>query len=198
MRRGRERVGGITGPTGSDTAAAGRGGIAVRDAGPGDCDITQEIYAHNVLTGTATFETTPPDRAEMGRRLVAVQEAGLPYLVGELAGRVVGFAYASPYRERYAYRFTLGNSVYVAESMQGRGVGRALMTELITQCTALDYRQMIAAVGDDNLASIKLHEAVGFCRVGTLRGAGFKLGRWVDVALLQRALGAGDESDPGR
>ena len=113
-----------------------------------------------------------------------------------MAGDVVGFAYASRYRARYAYRFTLENSVYVAEKAQGQGIGRALLTDLIGLCTALHYRQMIAAVGDGNAASIRLHESVGFRRVGTLQGAGFKLGRWVDVILLQCALGPGDGTEP--
>ncbi len=170
--------------------------LTIRNAVAEDCGVLGDIYAHNVLTGTATFETTPPDRLEMTRRLGTIQGAGLPYLVAELDGEIVGFAYAGPYRERYAYRFTLGNSVYVAGHAQGRGAGRGLMSELIAQCRALDYRQMIAVVGDDNAASIKLHESLGFRRAGTLIGAGYKLGRWVDVALLQRALGPGNETAP--
>ncbi|MHA1567575.1 MAG: GNAT family N-acetyltransferase [Alphaproteobacteria bacterium] len=168
----------------------------IRDALAADCAAIQQIYAHNVLTGTATFETTPPDQAEMTRRLAKIQDAGLPFLAAERAGDLVGFAYASPYNERYAYRFTLGNSVYVGQNAQGQGIGRALMGRLIGRCTALHYRQMIAVIGDGNAASMKLHEAVGFRQVGTLRGAGFKFGRWVDVALLQCALGPGDGADP--
>ena len=168
----------------------------IRDAVAADCAAMRQIYAHNVLTGTATFETTPPDVAEMARRLAEIQDAGLPYIAAKMAGDVVGFAYASRYRARYAYRFTLENSVYVAEKAQGQGIGRALLTDLIGLCTALHYRQMIAAVGDGNAASIRLHESVGFRRVGTLQGAGFKLGRWVDVILLQCALGPGDGTEP--
>ena len=170
--------------------------LTIRNAVAEDCGVLGDIYAHNVLTGTATFETTPPDRLEMARRLDAIQGGGLPYLVAELDGEIVGFAYAAPYRERPAYRFTVGNSVYVADHAQGRGAGRGLMRELIAQCTALDYRQMIAVVGADNAASINLHESLGFRRAGTLIGAGYKLGRWVDVALLQRTLGDGNETAP--
>lgn len=195
MRRGTKRAGGINKKPSPDAADSTKN-LIIRNAAAGDCGVLGEIYAHNVLTGTATFEVAPPDDHEMERRLGAIQGAGLPYLAAETDGDIVGFAYAGPYRERYAYRFTLGNSVYVAENAQGRGVGRALMSALISRCTALDYRQMIAAVGDDNAASIKLHEAMGFRRVGTLKGAGHKLGHWVDVALLQRALGPGDEAEP--
>jgi len=170
--------------------------FVIRDAMAADCGVIQQIYGHNVLTGTATFETSPPEVGEMARRLVAIQAAGLPYLAAEAAGELVGFAYASPYNRRHAYRFTLGNSVYVAENAQGQGIGHGLMTELMARCAALDYRQMIAAVGDDNGASIRLHERIGFRRVGTLQGAGYKFGRWVDVALLQRALGPGDGAEP--
>ena len=162
------------------------------------------IYGHHVRHGLATFEEIPPDQGEMARRCLAIQDQGLPYLVaqydggaGQGAGQILGFAYAGPYRPRPAYRFTLEDSIYVDPQHLGRGVGTGLLAQLIERSTALGYRQMVAVIGDhDNLGSIRLHEAFGFRQVGTLNAPGFKLGRWVDVVILQRALGAGDSTLP--
>lgn len=181
----------------SRSAAEATRGPLLRDAGPDDLTAVRDIYAHHVATGLATFELTPPDRAEMARRYRQLRDAGLPYLVAELEGQICGFAYAGPYRPRPAYRYAVENSVYVAPDAQRRGAGRALLAALIDRCTELGYRQMVAVIGDSaNLSSIRLHEALGFEVTGRLPSIGFKFGRWVDCVILQRPLGAGDTSLP--
>lgn len=133
----------------------------------------------------------------MLRRYAEVLSKGLPYLVAEVAGQVAGYGYCALYRTRSAYRYALEDSVYVRDGMQGRGIGSALLAQLIHGAEALGYRQMIAVIGDSgNAASISLHARLGFLRVGTLRSTGFKLGRWVDSVLMQRPLGPGDGSPP--
>jgi phosphinothricin acetyltransferase len=150
-----------------------------------------------VRTALASFELTPPDAAEIARRRVDVLARGLPYVVAELAGAVVGFAYAAPYRLRPAYRYTVEDSVYVHRDAAGRGVGRELLERLIADCAAAGYRQMIGVIGDSgNAASIGLHAACGFARAGLLPAVGFKFGRWVDSVLMQRPLGEGDATPP--
>jgi L-amino acid N-acyltransferase YncA len=157
----------------------------------------QAIYAHHVLHGLATFEEEPPSTAELIGRRAAVLALGLPYLVAELDGQVAGYSYATHYRARPAYRFSIEDSVYVADGMRGRGIGAALLGELIERCDAGPWRQMIAIIGDSgNAGSIALHRRLGFQMVGTLTGAGFKLGRWVDTVLMQRALGPGAGAPP--
>ncbi len=178
--------------------------VTIRDAGREDLPRIHEIYAHHVLNGLASFEEAPPNLAEMTRRFEATRARGLPYLAAEAAPpqegqapELLGYAYAGPYRSRPAYRFSVENSVYVAPGLEGRGVGRALLEALIARCTALGLRQMIAVVGDSgHLPSIAFHESLGFTRVGTLRAVGFKFGRWVDIVILQRALGGGGETPP--
>lgn len=155
------------------------------------------IYAHHVSYGLATFEEAPPDVAELGRRRAELLARGLPHLVAELDGVVVGYAYAGPYRPRPAYRHTVEDSVYLAPQHVRRGVGRALLAQLIDACTAAGYRQMVAVIGDSaNAPSIGLHAALGFREAGLLRSVGFKLGRWVDTVLMQRPLGPGDAELP--
>jgi L-amino acid N-acyltransferase YncA len=172
--------------------------FALRDAAEGDVPRIAAIYAHHVLTGLATFEVVPPDEAEMARRRANVLATALPYLVAEDEGGVLGYAYAAPYRTRIGYRYTVEDSVYVDPAAVGRGVGRRLLERLIDACTARGCRQMIAVIGDTgNAASIALHEACGFARVGMLPSVGFKFGRWVASVLMQRGLGAGDRSPPG-
>lgn len=169
----------------------------IRDATEADMPAIQAVYAHHVLHGLATFEEVPPSVAEMAERRAAVLKAGLPYLAAELDGRVVGYAYATAYRPRPAYRFTIEDSVYVAHGLDGRGIGSALLGALIDRCEQGPWRQMLAVIGNSgNAGSIALHRRCGFEPVGTLRSAGFKLGRWVDTVLMQRALGDGDRSAP--
>ncbi|MCO6416096.1 N-acetyltransferase family protein [Siccirubricoccus sp. KC 17139] len=171
--------------------------IHVRPSAEGDVGAIAAIYGHHVLHGTGSFETEPPGAEEMRRRRADILARGLPYLVAEDGdGAVLGYAYASAYRPRAAYRNTAENSVYVRHDVIGRGVGRLLLAELLTQCEALGVRQMVAVVGDSaNVASVRLHEAFGFRLVGTLSSVGRKHGRWLDTVLLQRALGEGDRTD---
>lgn len=169
----------------------------IRDAGEGDLGAIARIYAHHVRHGLASFEEVPPTREELRRRRAAVLDSGLPFLAAELQGEVVGYAYASPYRTRPAYRYTIEDSVYVAESLRGSGVGGALLTELIERCERGPWRQMLAVIGDSaNAPSIALHRRLGFRLVGTFTSVGFKLGRWVDTVLMQRPLAARGGSPP--
>ena len=171
--------------------------VQVRPAGPQDLPAIQAIYAHHVLNGLASFEEVPPPLEELRRRHDEVVSRGLPWLVADFGGTVAGYGYCAPYRARSAYRYALEDSVYVREDMVGRGVGSALLAELIRRCEALGYRQVVAVIGDSaNLASINLHAAFGFLRVGTLRSVGFKFGRWADSVLMQRPLGPGDAAPP--
>lgn len=180
-----------------DTTAADNG-IRIRDAIHGDIAVIQRIYAHYVLSGTATFEEVPPSPEEMAGRREAVLQAGLAYLVAEVDGRVAGYAYATAYRPRPAYRYTVEDSVYVEAGMGGRGIGSALLRELIARCEKGPWRQMIAVIGDSaNAGSIALHRKQGFHEAGTLTAVGCKLGRWVDTVLMQRALNAGAATLPG-
>lgn len=163
--------------------------LIIRDATAADMPAVQKIYAHEVLHGLATFEEVPPSVEAFLRRRDGIQTLGLPYLVAELDRDVVGYSYATSYRPRPAYRHTVEDSVYVAETMHGRGIGRALLAALIARCESGTWRQMVAVVGNsENTGSIALHERLGFRRVGTLEGVGFKLGRWVDTVLMQRPL----------
>jgi len=171
--------------------------VRVRPATEADMPAIQEIYSHYVLDTTASFEDEPPTVAEMLARWQRVTSRGLPYLVAMHRKRVVGYAYAGPFRERSGYRYTIEDSVYVAEDLRGRDVGNALMTELIERCTALGFRQMIAVIGDStNASSLALHSRHGFFVVGALSSTCFKFGRWVDAVLMQRILGDGDNSLP--
>jgi phosphinothricin acetyltransferase len=155
------------------------------------------IYGHHVLHGSASFEVVPPLPEEIARRRLAVLERGLPFLVAETGGIVVAYAYASPYRSRVAYRFSVEDSIYVHPAHARRGLGRSLLPELVKACEGGEWRQMIAVIGDsENVASIRLHQAFGFRHVGTLRSVGFKFGRWLDTVLMQRQLGSGDGTLP--
>ncbi|MBS0221219.1 MAG: N-acetyltransferase [Proteobacteria bacterium] len=156
------------------------------------------IYSHHVRYGTASFEVAAPDLNEMRRRRAAVLDLGLPYLVAERAGRVLGYAYAGNWRPRPAYAFSVEDSIYIDKDATGQGVGRALLPVLIEQCSVLGKRQMVAVIGDSaQTPSIRLHETCGFEMVGTLKSIGFKFGRWLDSVLMQRPLGPGDTVAPG-
>jgi L-amino acid N-acyltransferase YncA len=169
----------------------------IRDAAEADMAAVQAIYARHVLHGLASFEEEPPSIEEMRLRRQQVLERGLPWIVAELEGEVVGYAYATGYRQRRAYRFTLEDSVYVADGMAGRGVGTSLLAALIARCEAGPWRQMIAVIGDSaNAGSIALHRRLGFATIGILPSVGFKHGRWVDSVLMQRPLGSGDRTMP--
>lgn len=171
--------------------------MPVRTAAAQDLPAIQSIYAHHVLHGLASFEEVPPALDEMRRRFEDITRQGFPYLVMEEKGEIRGYGYCSLYRTRSAYRHTLEDSIYVKEGAQGKGVGKALLKELIAICTALDYRQMIAVIGDSaNAGSIKLHASLGFVRAGLLRSTGYKFGRWVDSVYMQLPLGQGDGTKP--
>ncbi len=164
--------------------------ISVRASMPEDASRIAAIYAPHVLHGTASFEVAAPDAEEILRRRAAILGIGLPYLVAEAGGEIAGYAYASRFRPRTAYRFTVENSVYVAESFQRRGVASLLMKELMQRCANQGMREMIAVIGDpaSNSASVALHRSLGFHEAGVLRGVGEKFGRALDVLLMQKAL----------
>ena len=169
----------------------------MRPATPDDLPAIHSIYSHHVLHGLASFEEAAPPLEEMRRRFDDVRGRGLPYLAADFGGTLIGYGYCAPYRSRSAYRYALEDSIYVRQGSEGRGVGAALLRELVERCEALGYRSIIAVIGDSaNAASINLHAACGFLRVGTLRSAGFKFGRWVDSVLMQRMLGPGDATPP--
>jgi phosphinothricin acetyltransferase len=169
----------------------------IRPAQSGDLPAITAIYAAAVRCGTASFELDPPDEAEMRRRYESLRAGHHPYLVAELEGAIVGYAYAGPYRARPAYRFVVESSVYIAPGSERRGFGRALLERLIIAAQENGFRQMIAVIGDSaNAASIELHRAVGFRMVGTFENVGFKFGRWLDTVLMQRPLGEGAASLP--
>jgi phosphinothricin acetyltransferase len=171
--------------------------VIVRAATTADAAAVGAIYGHHVLHGLGTFEETPPTDAEMAARIEAVLAKGCPYLVAEAGGAVVGFAYASPFRPRAAYRFTAEDSVYIRPDFMGRGVGKALLSEVIAACETLGLRQLVAVIGDSgNAGSIGLHRSLGFADAGIGRSFGFKHGRWVDIVFMQRALGEGDRAPP--
>jgi phosphinothricin acetyltransferase len=171
----------------------------IRDSLPGDIPDITKIYGHWVTTGLASFELDPPGEAEMAKRRDAIISAGYPYIVAEgEGGRVLGYAYASAYRTRPAYRFAVENSIYIAPRATRGGIGRALLTELVGRCEVRGFRLMVAIIGDSgNAGSIGLHRVCGFAHAGTLPAVGWKHGRWVDSVLMTRSLGPGATSPPG-
>jgi phosphinothricin acetyltransferase len=174
-----------------------RPAVLIRDATDADLGAITKIYAHHVRHGLASFEVVPPAIEEFRSRRATVLDSGLPFLAAELRGEVAGYAYASAYRARPGYRYTIEDSVYVEQGLVGSGVGSALLTALIERCEAGPWRQMLAVIGDSaNAGSIALHRRLGFTHVGTFASVGFKLGRWVDTVLMQRPLGAGDHTLP--
>ena len=151
------------------------------------------IYEHFVRTSTASFEITVPDLAEMQRRRQAVLDRGLPYLVAELEGYIVGYCYATQFRPREAYRFTVEDSIYVRADCIGYGVGRKLLGALIADCESAGCHRMVACICGENPASVALHLSQGFASLGTLPEAGYKFGKWIDMSMMQRPLGVAKE-----
>ena len=171
--------------------------MIVRAASEADAPAVAAIYGHHVLHGFGTFEEVPPTDAEMASRIASVRGHGLPYLVAEAGGAAIGFAYAAPFRPRAAYRYTAEDSVYIHPDHLGRGVGRALVSEVIAACEALGLRQLVAVIGDSaNAGSIGLHRSLGFVDAGVGRSLGFKHGRWVDIVWMRKALNGGDLGTP--
>ncbi len=171
--------------------------LEIRDSQAGDIAAIQAIYAHHVLHGLASWEETPPDVPEMTKRRDAIVGDGFPYLVALLEGEVVGYAYASKYRPRPAYRHTVENSVYVMENRVGHGIGKTLLASLIARCAEQGFRRMVAIIGDSgNAPSIALHAKAGFHHVGIIPSCGFKHGKWLDQVIMQLPLGPGDTTLP--
>jgi phosphinothricin acetyltransferase len=168
----------------------------IRPSTAADLPAITEIYSWNVLHGTGTFELDPPDEAEMARRHADVLDKGLPWLVVERGATVLGYAYANHFRPRKAYRFCVEDSIYLAADAKGQGLGRLLLVELMARCEALGARQMLAVIGDShNLGSVGVHRTLGFEPIGTMKSVGWKFDRWLDVVLMQKALGQGDSTD---
>jgi phosphinothricin acetyltransferase len=171
--------------------------VSIRPAAPADVPAITQIYAQSVLHGTASFELEPPGEAEMARRMRALLDGGFPYFVAEIDGALAGYAYAGPYRARPAYRFTVEDSIYIDPAAQRRGVGRALLDQLIAEATRRGFRQMVAVIGDSaQTPSIELHRAAGFRMVGNFENVGYKFERWLDSVLMQLALGDGATTKP--
>ena len=171
--------------------------LQLRSATFVDIPAIQQLYALEVREGVATYEYDVPDEAEMARRMRELLEKGFPYLVAELDGAFAGYAYASSYRSRIGYRWTVEDTVYVAPAAKGKGVGRTLLAKLMQDCEALGFRQMVAVIGEPgNGASVALHEKLGFITIGIFPGLGRKHGRWLDTVQMQCALGSGNRDAP--
>ncbi len=171
--------------------------LLIRPSTPADLRTITAIYGWNVLNGTGTFELDAPEEGEMARRHGDVLSKGLPWLVAERDGEVLGYAYANHFRPRRAYRFCLEDSVYLAPDVKGQGLGRLLLAELLTRCEAAGARQMLAVIGDSaNAGSVGVHRALGFETIGVMKAAGWKFERWLDVVLMQKSLGQGEETAP--
>lgn len=171
--------------------------LLIRDLVADDLPSVTEIYADAVSRGTASYELVPPDLQEMTSRFAALKEKGYPYLAAtDEAGALLGYAYASAFRTRPAYRWLVEDSIYIHPSARGRGVGKALLTELLARCQALGFRQMVAVVGGASESSIAVHRSCGFDLAGRLAGTGFKHGLWLDTVFMQKALGEGNSTMP--
>jgi phosphinothricin acetyltransferase len=171
--------------------------LLIRPGTDADLPTITRIYGHHVLYGTGTFETTPPTEPEMQARRADVLGKNLPWLVLERDGAVLGFAYGNWFKPRPAYRFSVEDSIYLAPEAAGQGLGKLLMTELLAQLERRGVRKVMAVIGDSaNAGSIGVHRAAGFEHVGVVQSCGWKFGRWLDIVLMQRALGAGDTTPP--
>jgi L-amino acid N-acyltransferase YncA len=172
--------------------------MTIRQARAADIADMTTIYEHAVIHGTGSYELDPPDEAEMARRFAHVTGNGFPWLVHDSGGMVLGFAYASPFRTRPAYRWMIEDSVYVAPEAKGKGIGKGLLAELVSECGRLGFHQLVAVIGDGqgNKGSVALHESLGFRHSGAITASGFKHGRWVDTVFMQIALNGGAERAP--
>ncbi len=172
--------------------------MTIRQAKPADMADMTTIYEHAVIHGTGSYELDPPDEAEMARRFAHVTGSGFPWIVYETSGMVLGYAYGSPFRTRPAYRWMIEDSVYVAPEAKGKGIGKALLSALITECGSLGFHQLVAVIGDGqgNKGSVALHQSLGFQHSGSISGSGFKHGRWVDTVIMQLALNGGTDRMP--
>jgi len=169
----------------------------IRPSTEQDIDAITQIYSEHVLHGTGTFEIEPPTPAEMRARRAEVLAKGLPYLVVEDAGRVLGFAYCNWFKPRPAYRFSAEDSVYMDSTAHRQGLGRALLAELCAQAERAGVRKLIAVIGDSaNTASVGLHQALGFTEVGTMAACGWKFERWLDIVLMEKPLGLAHTQAP--
>ena len=169
----------------------------IRPSTEADLPAIASIYADAVVHGTGTFELDAPDVAEMAKRRADVLSKGLPWLVAECSGQVLGYAYANQFRPRPAFRYCVEDSIYLHPDAKGKGLGTLLLTELVARCEAVGARQMVAVIGDSqNQGSIGVHRRLGFERSGLVQSAGWKFGRWIDVVMMQRALGTGDHTPP--
>ena len=171
--------------------------IRIRPSRDEDVEAITRIYAHHVLHGTGTFETEPPTAAEMAARRADVLGKNLPWLVAEVDGAVVGFAYGNWFKPRAAYRYSVEDSIYLAPGLAGKGLGRALLSEWLVRCEAAGIRKVMAIIGDSaNAGSIGVHAALGFEPVGTVQSCGWKFGRWLDIVIMQKRLGPADTTAP--
>jgi len=169
----------------------------IRPSRDEDLPAITAIYAHHVLHSTGTFETEPPSVADMTARRADVLSKGLPYLVAEEDGRIAGFAYGNWFKPRPAYRYSVEDSIYLAPDLHRKGLGRALLTELLARCEAAGIRKMMAIIGDSaNAGSVGVHLALGFTQVGIIESCGWKFGAWRDIVIMQKTLGAGDTLPP--
>lgn len=169
----------------------------LRDAIIADLCAITDIYRDSVVNGTASYEIAPPDQSEMTHRFQAIKDKGYPYIAAEAEdGTLLGYAYASAFRTRPAYRWLVEDSIYLSPEARGKGVGKALLRELLARCQALGFRQMVAVIGGASPASVAVHKSLGFEMTGTMKGTGFKHGKWLDTAFMQIALGEGTGSEP--
>lgn len=170
---------------------------SIRPSMDSDLPVITRIYAHHVLNGTGTFETTPPNEDDMRARRADVLGKNLPWLVLEIEGKVVGFAYGNWFKPRPAYRFSVEDSIYLAAEASGKGLGKALLQELLVQLERRGVRKVMAVIGDSaNLGSVGVHATLGFEKAGVIESCGWKFGRWLDIVLMQKSLGAGDTCPP--
>ncbi|MFM2084201.1 MAG: hypothetical protein RLY95_1019 [Pseudomonadota bacterium] len=171
--------------------------IRIRPSTDQDMPEITAIYAHFVLHSTTTFETEVPSQHDMTIRRDDVLVKGLPYVVITRGDEVMGFAYANWFKPRAAYRFSAENSIYLRHDAAGKGLGRLLLAELLTQLEQRGVRKVMAVIGgSENIASIGLHSALGFTHAGLVEGAGWKQERWLDLVLMQRTLGLGTSQPP--